>query len=367
MNHKPSSPKLPPVWLVKGLNGFRTFLLQLNRKMFPGNVVLYEQFQYFWLLPSLYVAAKLDIATTLKAAPLTATELAEQLHADPLNLSRIMRALASQGIFKQTRDGRYCLNAMSRALLEEEGSLRYMVLHHLGPVNWNLMSNLDYAVRTGKDAFTEKYGKPVYEYVKDHPAENELFDLSMTNLSDLGLAPVMQAYDFSKSSVIADIGGGEGFLLANILSQNPACRGILFDTTAALARAPEMLSRFQVEGRVSLVPGDFFSGIPFAADLYLMKNILHNWGDEACIRILENIRLNIKPNGQILIIEMVVPDGNAPALAKLLDIQMMATLNDGRERTAAEYRTLLKKAGFIPTRILPTIAPISLIEAAKNE
>ncbi len=366
MNHTPSSRKLPPVWLVKALNGFRTFLLQLNRKIFPGNVVLYEQFQYFWLLPSLYVAAKMDIATRLKAAPLSVAGLAEQLQADPVNLSRIMRALASQGIFRQTRDGRYHLNAMSRALLDEPGSLRYMVLHHLGPVNWELMSNLEYAVRTGNDAFTGKYGKPVYDYLKDHPAENELFDLSMTNLSGLGLAPVMQAYDFSKFPLIADIGGGEGFLLANIMQQNPGCRGILFDSREALARAPEMVSRFQAENRITLMAGDFFSGITLTADLFLMKNILHNWGDEACIKLLNNIGRSIRPNGRILIIEMIVPAGNASSLSKLLDIQMMATMNEGRERTETEYRTLLKSSGFTITRIIPTIAPISLIEAAKN-
>jgi SAM-dependent methyltransferase len=359
-------PKLPPVWLIKAINAFRTFLIQLNRKLFPGNVVLYEQFQYFWLLPSLYVAAKLNIATTLKDKPLTASEISDCLHADPSNVERLLRALSSQGIFKQTRDGRFELNGMARALLDEPGSLRHMVLHHLGPVNWNLMSNLEYAVRTGNDAFSDKYGKATYEFLKDHPDEHALFDKSMSNLSDLGLAPILHAYDFSKFAVITDIGGGEGFLLANILHHNEHSSGILFDTAEALEKAPEMLDSYQVENRVTIVEGNFFNSIPVSGDLFILKNIIHNWSDDQSVELLKKINKVVGPGGRVLIIEMVVPSGARPSLAKLLDIQMMATMQEGKERTDTEYRILLEKSGFTLTRIVPTIAPICLIEAKKN-
>ncbi len=318
------------------------------------------------MLPSLYVAAKLDIATLLQKEPLTAKELAAQLHVDPSNLARILRALASQGIFKQTSDDRFALNSLARGLLDEPGSLRQMILHHLGPVNWNLMSNLEYSVRTGKDAFSDKYGLETYQYLRTHPQEQEVFDGSMSNLSDLGLAPVLHAYSFSKFLTIADIGGGEGFLLANILQHNPSCRGILFDTPEALEKAPEMLNRHQVADRTEIVPGDFFRDIPKSCTLYILKNIIHNWGDEQSAVILSNIRNAMGPDGVLLIIEMVVPAGNVPSLAKLLDIQMMASMQGGRERTEMEYREILEKTGFTLTRIIPTIAPISLIEARKN-
>ncbi len=357
--------KLPPLWLIKVINTFRTFLIRVNKKLFPGSVVLYEQFQYFWLLPSIYVAAKLDIATLLKDKPLTSNEIAEQLNVDPTNISRIMRALASQGIFKQTREGRFALNRLANGLLEESGSLRYMILHHLGPVNWNLMSNLEYAVRSGNDAFTDMYGKPTYEYLKDHPKEYALFDKSMSNLSDLSMAPILNAYDFSAFSRITDIGGGEGYLLANILHYHPNSNGILFDTPEALEKAPEMLARHQVAQRVQTVEGDFFNSVPGSCDLYILKNIIHNWNDEKAIQLLENIHHAIGSDGRVLIIEMVVPAGNKPSLAKLLDIQMMATMPGGKERSWKEYQVLLEKSGFILNRIIPTIAPLSLIEARK--
>jgi SAM-dependent methyltransferase len=358
--------KLPPVGVIKILSAFRTFLIRLNRKLFPGNVVLYEQFQYFWLLPSLYVAAKLNIATLLKEKPLSSVEIATLLEVDPSNLSRIMRALSSQGIFKQTRDGRYALNGMARGLLDEPGSLRFMILHHLGPVNWNLMSNLEYSVRTGNDAFSDIYGKATYEYLKEHPEEYALFDKSMSNLSDLGLAPVLNAYDFSKSGLIVDIGGGEGFLLANILQNNPACKGILFDTPDALIKAHQVLLDHRVENRTEVVPGDFFNTIPVNGNIYILKNIIHNWGDEKAAELLRNIHRAMADDAILLIIEMVVPPGNEPSLSKLLDIQMMASMPGGKERTGMEYQVLLGQSGFSLRRIIPTIAPISLIEARKN-
>ena len=365
MSKPPSIEKLPPVWFISAINAFRTFLLQLNRKLFPGNVVLYEQFQQFWLLPSIYVAAKLDIAVILKEKPLTAGEISERLSLDESNVSRILRTLSSQGIFKQTRDGRFALNGMSRALLDESGSLRHMILHHLGPVNWNLMSNLEYAVRTGKDAFTDKYGKEIYEFLKDHPEESSLFDKSMSNLSDIGLRPILNAFDFSKFPLITDIGGGEGFLLANILHFNPGCRGILFDTPQALEKAFEMVARYQVENRIQIIPGNFFNAIPLSGDLFILKNIIHNWGDEESIELLKNIHRATGTDSLLLIIEMVVSADSKPSLAKLLDIQMMATMQGGKERTANEYSFLLEKSGFRLSQIIPTIAPISMITAKK--
>lgn len=357
---------LPPVFIIKIINFFRTFLIQLNRKLFPGNVVLYEQFQYFWLLPCIYVAAKLDIATLLKNKPLTACEIAENLNADKSNILRIMRALSSEGIFRQYRDGRFALNRLAKGLLDEPGSLRYMILHHLGPVNWNLMSNLEYAVSSGNDAFTDKYGKEIYEFLKDNPDEHALFDKSMSNLSDLGLAPILNVYDFSRFPLIIDIGGGEGFLLSNILKCNPGINGILFDTGEALLKAPEMLALHQVENRTAIVSGNFFKAIPGAGDLYILKNIIHNWSDEQAVELLKTIHKAIGPGAILLMIEMVILSGNGPSLVKLLDIQMMATMHGAKERTGDEYRNLLEKSGFTLIRIIPTIAPISLIEARKN-
>ncbi|MCK9204655.1 MAG: hypothetical protein M0P58_09520 [Bacteroidales bacterium] len=362
MDNPPPVQNLPPVWLVKGLNAFRNMLLDMNKKLFPGNVVLYEQFQHFWLLPSLYVVAKLNIAELLKKAPLSIEGLAVQTQSHAPSLYRIMRALSAEGIFKVKSDGKFALNNLARGLLDEPGSLRYMLLHHLGPVNWNLMSNLEYAVKTGNDAFADKYGKGIYDYLKDNPGESAIFDHSMSNLSDIGLSPIMNAYRFSKYKTIADIGGGEGFLLANIIRENPSVRGILFDTKETVQMAPALFEKYLVRDRVNIITGNFFKEIPSGADLYILKNIIHNWNDAQCIDLLKNIHSVMPPHAHVLIIEMIVNDDQRQELSKLLDIQMLATMPGGRERTRSEFENLLGQAGFTPARIYKTISPICLIE-----
>lgn len=359
-------PKLPPARFVRALDAFRGLLLRVHRGLFPGNVVLYEHFQHFWLLPSLYVAARLDIARHLEKEPLSAAGIAGKTGSDPGNIERLMRALESQGIFRRDRNGLYRLNALSRPLLEGPGSLRYMIMHHLGPVNWNLMSSLEYAVRTGRDSFSKHYGMATYEYLRQHPDEHLVFDRSMSDLSDLGLSAILSARNFREFSTIADIGGGEGFLLASILRACPASEGILFDTADALEKAPALLERYGVTGRTRLVPGDFFDSVPLCNGLYILKNILHNWDDNEVIRLLGNIHRVAPEGATLMIIELVVPEGPGPSLAKLLDIQMMATMPGGRERTAAEYRDLLRRSGFECTRITGTVSPVSLIEARKT-
>lgn len=360
------SAKLPPYRVIRVIELFRQWLLKLNRSLFPGSVVLYEQFQYFWLLPSLYTAAKLNIAKHLAERPMTANELADILECQHDQLYRLLRALASQGIFRQNRNGKFMLNPLSKPLLDGPDSLRAMILHHLGPVNWNLMSNLESAVREGKDPFLDLHGKGIYDYLIEHPAEYEIFDRSMSNLSELSLLPILNAHDFSRYSVIADIGGGEGFLLTNLLKQAPQSTGILFDTREALAKTVSGTSDEFAANRIVQVEGDFFKSVPTGASLYLLKNILHNWPDEACSKILSVIRQQMKPGSSVMVIEMVVPDGNAPSLSKMLDIQMMASMNGGRERTRAEFETVFLNAGFSKPRFIPTIAPLSLILSQKQ-
>jgi len=357
---------MPPLWLVKSIQCFRDFLIRLNNKLFPGNVVLYEQFQNLWVLPSLYVAAKLNIAELVKQKPLSVDELARLTNAHAPSLFRVMRALVARGIFKYGRDGKFRVNGMAKGLLDGPGSIRHMLLHHLGPVNWNLMSNLEHTVRTGEDAFAFTYGKGIYEFLRDHPEESEVFDQSMSDLSDIGLAPILNAYPFSDHPTIADIGGGEGFLLANILKTHPTAKGILYDQKETIERAPQLFEKFQISDRVKVIAGNFFEQIPSGADLYIMKSIIHNWDDEPCINLLKNIHRAMSNTARIVVVEMIVSDDNRPELAKLLDIQMLACMRGGKERTREEFHRILEKSGFQVTRIIPTIAPISLIEAKKS-
>jgi len=357
--------KLPPVWFIKALNSLRYWLLLLNRRLFPASIVLYEHFQYFWLLPCLRVAAELDIAGMIKDRPMTILELAKETRTDPDYLFRIMRALSGNGIFKHRKDGKYSNSPMSKALIDGKSSLRYVIMQHLGSFNWQTFNELGHSVRTGENAVQKVWGKGIYDYLSENSEESEIFDRSMTNLTELSIEPILSVYDFSKFNRIADIGGGEGLLLSAILYKNPNVKGILFDLQEGLFRAESILKKYNVKERTETIQGNFFESSPVGAGIYLLKNILHNWSNEDCIRILKNIKNVLPDNGKILIIEMVIEEDNKPSFGKLLDIQMMVFMNKGKERTRKEYEALLSMAGLQIDRIIPTISPLSVIEAIK--
>ena len=356
------SQKLPPYCLVKMLDGFRGLLLKIHRKLFPGSVVLYEQFQSFWLLQPLYIAAELNIAGHLKEKPLSVTELAEKTNSDPEALYRVLRALASSGIFKETDGKQFKLNSRAKALLEGEGSMRNMIIHHLGRVNWSACGNLLHTVKTGENAFTGLFGMDIYPYLQQNHDELQRFGKSMSDISALSLHPVLSRYDFSKCKTIADIGGGEGFLLAKILEKYTGLKGVLFDLPENSAKAEEFIRSSGLSRRISFVSGSFLEPFNLEADLYLMKNVLHNWDDGHCSLVLGNLRKTMTKGARLLILEMVVPGPDIASWSKLVDIQMLATMPGGRERTRQEFETLLQKSGFRLKRVIPTIAPLSVLE-----
>ncbi|MDP4281733.1 MAG: methyltransferase [Bacteroidota bacterium] len=358
--------KMPPVWFIRTLDGFRKFLITLNKRLFPANVVLYEHFQYYWFLPCLKVAAELDIAGLLKDKAMTVEELAGITNSHPDSLFRILRALASMGVFRQRKDKRFVNTRLSKTMIDGKGSLRFMILQHLGKLNWTSFSELMYSVKTGKDAFSSLYGKNIYEYLEGDKPESSVFDKSMANLTEMSIDSLLSKYSFSGYPVIADIGGGDGILLSAILANNPGCKGILFDIQDGLTHAENTLSRYGIMDRASIIAGNFFRETPPIANAYILKNVLHNWDDTACTEILERIRKVMPDDGKILIIEMVIEENNRPSYGKLIDIQMLAFLPGGRERTRKEFTNLVDNAGLRIKKIIPTISPVFIIEIVKK-
>ena len=355
--------KLPPVWFIHFISSFRSLLLRIYRGTFPASIVLYERFTNFWVLAAIRVAAELDIAGILKSGPLTVEQLAQRTGSDPQALFRLMRALSSENIFKRTKDGLYRNTKHSLVLTDGKGSLRFTLMQHLGTVNWTVFNELSYSIKTGKSAFSKVYGMKIYDYLAEHPLESALFDRSMTNLSEISIEPVLSAVDFNSYPVIADIGGGEGLLLSSILYKSTNSKGILFDLPEGMNHPEIIFERFGITNRMQVVPGSFFTTAPAGADVYLLKNIIHNWSNEECITILKNIRNVMPVHGKIMIIEMILDEDNTSSFGKLIDLQMMVFMEAGKERTRKEFESLLDNAGLRIQRIIPTIAPISIIEA----
>uniref|UniRef100_B8HV33 O-methyltransferase family 2 n=1 Tax=Cyanothece sp. (strain PCC 7425 / ATCC 29141) TaxID=395961 RepID=B8HV33_CYAP4 len=328
----------------------------------PPQIQLLQMATANWVSQSIYAAAKLGLADQLQAEPQSCDRLAELTHTHAPFLYRLLRALVSLGVFSQTSTGEFALTPVGEFLRSDvPGSLRAMAVMQ-GEEHYHAWGDIVYSLQAGENAFTHLYGMDIFTYLGQHPASAQIFDQAMTSFSSIEIPAVMAAYDFSGLNTIVDVAGGHGSLLATILQAYPQSQGILFDQEAVIAGAKPQLTQAGVLDRCQLVGGSFFETVPGGGDAYLLKHIVHDWGDESAIAILKNCRQAMGNSGKVLVIEQVIPPGNGPATSKLLDLNMMVMCSGGKERTAAEYQILFEQAGFHLNRIVSTPAEISVLE-----
>ncbi|PYS99011.1 MAG: methyltransferase [Acidobacteria bacterium] len=332
----------------------------------PADAQLMQLLSGAFIAPAIYTAAKLGIADLLNDGPKSAADLATETETDERSLYRLLRALASVGAFEEVAPKTFANTPLTETLRSDvPRSTRDMALWICDPEHWKVYGDLSYSVRTGKPAWDNVHGEPVFEYLFDTNKElGAIFNRAMTSYSHQSIGPVLTAYDFSKAKTIADIGGGYGHLLAAVLAANPNAKGLLFDLPTVLAGAPQMLDSYGVADRVELVEGDFVAEIPVVADIYMLKHIIHDWYDDKNQKILENIRANMPDDAKVLIIEAIVPEGNEPHFSKIIDLEMLMSPG-GVERTPSEFEELLRNSGFKLTRIIPTQGMMSIVEAVK--
>lgn len=332
----------------------------------PPAAKLLEMLFGFTLSRSIAIAAHLRIADFLKGGPKTADELAVESGSHPRSLYRMLRALAGVGIFAEDEAGRFSLTPLAEPLCSDAPeSLRGFAALIADEVNFATWSHLDYAIQTGQPSFPHKFGMPWFEWLAQHPDESAAFNDAMTSMSKGAGAAVVSSFDFSGIGKLVDVGGGHGLLLGAILSRYTEMKGTLYDAPAVVAGAAEVLAGYGVADRCEVTGGNFFEGAPAGGDAYILKHIIHDWNDDECVQILGHCHKGMTPGGKVLIVEMVIPERNTPGVSKLLDLQMMAFLT-GCERTADEYRTLLDRAGFELTGILPTPSPYSVVEGVQK-
>jgi hypothetical protein len=317
----------------------------------------------------LYVAAELAIADRMSQGPKSSDELAAETGVHASSLHTMMRALASFGVFEETDKGGFALTALGRQLCAEApGSLRNIVLMFGSPRAWRCTGEMAGSIRTGEPMMRLIFGMSGFEYLATHPDEARIFNEAMAEITRHVARAVTAAYDFSKSKVIADIGGGNGTLVSAILAAFPHCRGVVFDLPAGVAEAPTLLAAAGLADRCEVVAGDFFQSVPVGADMYILKSVIHNWDDERSTAILKNCPRALGSEGELLLIERVLPakmsDSPVNRAAAVLDMRML-TMAGGRERTESEYAALLAASGFSRPRILPLpqAAGISLVHA----
>ena len=327
----------------------------------PAPPTLGSMMSGFWISQSIYVAAKLGIADLVHEAPQTAEQLAAATDTQPEALYRLLRALASVGIFREDEQHRFVLTPNADLLRSDvKNSQRAMAIMS-GEEQFVSWSEALYTVRTGKNAFEKVYGAPVFDWLSKHPEQAALFDRAMQSVHGRETAAMLDAYDFSTIRVLADVGGGNGSVLGSVLARHPQLRGMLCDLPGVIERAKSSLAKADFADRLRTVVTDFFVEVPSGADAYLMRHIIHDWDDEKSLRILQNIRRAMPADGRLLVVESVVPPGNDPSQAKLLDLHMMV-VPGGKERTEEQYRELYQAAGFQLASITPTTAEVSVIE-----
>ncbi len=312
---------------------------------------------------SLSGVARLGVADHMDKTACPVEELALKTGAHAPSLYRVMRLLASLGLFAEGPPRHFALTPVGELLKTDAPlSLRYMAMMFGEEFSTRAYAHFTDCLRTGGDGVTAAYGKDLWAVLAEHPAQCEVFQRAMTASSSGSVPAIVEAYDFSGIARLADVGGGHGFLLGSILRSNPAIQGVLFDLPEVVERLPE--DAFDdLKGRVAVESGSFFERVPDGCDAYIMKHIIHDWDDERCRMILRMMRERLPENGRVLVCEMVVTGDPAPSPAKMLDIEMLVMTVGGKERTESEFTDLFASAGLKLNRIVPTSRPVAVIEA----
>ncbi len=329
----------------------------------PPRQLILQMLTGKWITQAVSVAATLGIADLLAGAPKTVEELAAatSTHAD--SLYRLLRALASIGVFAETEAGRFTLTPLAQCLRSDApDSMRNAARMWGLPLFWHSWGELLHCVQTGETGLHQAFGVTnAFEYFAQHPEDAKIFNDTMTDFSRTFAGAIAEAYDFGRFSKIIDVGGGHGMLLASILRRHPGLRGVVFDLPQVITGSRPAIAAAGLADRCETVAGDCLESVPSGADAYLLRAVIHGFNDERALIILRNIRAGIRPEGRLLLIDFVIPPANEPSLSKLFDLQMLV-MAGGRERTQVEFRTLLGAAGFKLGGIYPTASPQCIIE-----
>jgi hypothetical protein len=327
--------------------------------------VLFRMVTGYYVSRAIYVASKLSIADLIAEGPRSHGELAKATGAHADSLRRVLRLLASAGVFIEEDDGKFALTPIGACLRSDgPGSMRAAALL-FGGITQQAWRDLLHSVETGQPAFRHVFGKEPFDYMAEHPDEAANFDAAMAGFTKHIAIAVVAAYDFSPFRRIVDIGGGNGALLAGILRDNPTLTGVVFDLPDVAIRAREQIRELGLAGRCEIVSGDFFEEVPGGGDAYLLKHVIHDWKDDRATEILRTCRRAMAAEARLLLVEGVYPpridqsDESRGAAAN--DVNMLVCTG-GRQRSEAEFRALYDAAGFRLTRIVPTQTPVKVIE-----
>lgn len=307
----------------------------------------------------IHVAAELGVADILAEGPKSVSDLAEITGTKAGLLFRLLRSLASVGIFVQLDDGRFDLTPQAECL--RTGAMRSIALMFLSDWHDKAWGSLSDCLKTGHPAFELAHGCRIFDWFAENPEAAAIFNEANAVKAAVSHRAIIQSYDFSAIGCLTDVGGGYGALLAEILLAHPSMTGMVAERPLVVGRAEKYLEAKGLTGRAGVVSCDFFKKIPPGSDAYLLSHVLHDWDDEACLLILENCRKAMAGESRLLVAENIVPPGNAFSLAKLMDLEVLV-MGGGKERTAEEFRMIFQTAGFDLIRTVPAGNNLFLLE-----
>ena len=356
-------PDVPPPWAVKAALAVRTWLLRLADRVVPAPAALFDLSIGLGKTHLLGAAARHGFADHLAAGPLDAGALARRTGLDEGAVHRCLRALVTVGVFRLDADGRFANNRLSDALrarsLENVSS---WVRYFSSAANARAWADLDATLATGASAFDRVHGQTVWDWFEQHPDEREAFALAMSGLTVAHGPAIAALYPFREVRSVCDVGGGMGTLVSELLLRHPHLLGTLCDVAGVLELARPVLARRGVSGRVKLEPGSIFEGVPPRSEAYVLKNVLHDWDDEACVRILSNCRRAMGEGARLLLAELIVEERDVDGLGPLSDAHMLVATCGGRERSAEELARLGRRVGLAARRTFrsPIISVVEL-------
>jgi hypothetical protein len=358
-------PDPVPGWLFRAGRALHAALGGLRRRLVPPERAVFEHCANAGFLYVLHAVVAHGVPDLLGEVPLSAPDLAQRGGLDPDALFRALRGCTTKGYFRLRRDGSFEHTSRSRALrVGHHSCSREFLLYFCSGSNLEAWSRFDHALRTGGSPFGAAHDMNVWEWFEQHPDEGETFARAMMGLSAADAPIIARLYPFEEIHQICDVGGGRGTLLSELLLRFPHLHGILCDTPGVLGSAEALLAARGVLNRVELVPGDFFERVPSGADAYLLANVLHDWDDARCVRILRNVRAAGELS-RVLVIETLLEHDSDDVMGIARDLQMMVACGHGRERSAAELTALLRAAGLRQSRryVYPTLGILEAVPA----
>lgn len=317
-----------------------------------------------WITRPIRVVTELGIPDLLRDGPLSVEALAQKTDTHAPTLYRLLRALSTVGIFIENSERVFDLTPLAQCLCSE--AMRPLALMFLSDWHDKAWSELAYCVRTGKPGFDHAFGKGAFEWMEENPVARDIMDQGQ-GLKAIGFAEaVIETFDFTDFNSICDVGGGQGTFLIRLLAAYPLITGVVADLPGAVAAAEKAILKAGLHDRCQAIPYDFFKEAPPVCDAYLLVNVLHDWKDETCCRILKNISQTMNADSRLCVVEYLLETGPEFSVAKLLDIEVLV-MGDGRERTVDEFKDLLSSAGLTVSRVIPTQRGPAVLECITSQ